>query len=88
MDGPEWRDVQRVVDGALDRSPESRDAYIDEACGGNDRLRESAKRLVEGCDRAQRAGGILASPAMHLRLHCSSIRRDRMRLAPMSGTRA
>ncbi len=64
MDGPEWRDVQRVVDGALDRSPESRDAYIDEACGGNDRLRESAKRLVEGCDRAQRAGGILASPAI------------------------
>lgn len=64
MDSPEWHELQRIVDGALDLSPSLRNAYLDEVCDGNDRLRASAKRLVEGCDRAQRANGILGSPAI------------------------
>ena len=60
----QWRDVQRLVDGALDLPPTARAAYLDESCGANVALREHATRLVNACERAARADGLLAAPAI------------------------
>jgi serine/threonine-protein kinase len=69
-DGPDgvaarasWHELQRLVDGALDRPPGARDAYLDDACGTDTALRSRAARLVDACERAERAGGVLAGPA-------------------------
>ena len=61
-----WRDIQRVVDGALDLPPLARSAYVEETCGADTTLREHAMRLVHSCERAERADGLLAAPAVDL----------------------
>jgi eukaryotic-like serine/threonine-protein kinase len=65
MTTPErWNEIQRVVDGALDRPPAARATYLDEACGTDTALREDAARLLEACERAAREGSPFAtSPA-------------------------
>ena len=50
-----WRELQRVVDGALDRPRADRAAYLDETCGTNGALRDEAERLLDACERAGRA---------------------------------
>jgi eukaryotic-like serine/threonine-protein kinase len=61
-----WRDVQAVVDGALDLAPDARAAYLDVACGADAVLRERAARLLDACERAARSGGLLAAPVAEL----------------------
>jgi serine/threonine protein kinase/TolB-like protein len=59
-----WRAIQRVVDGALDLPPAARAAYLDTACGSDSALREDTTRLLDACERAERADGLLAAPAV------------------------
>ena len=61
-----WAEVQRVVDGALDRSPAARAAYLDAACGGDSGLRADAARLIDACERAEQGSGFLSVPAAAL----------------------
>ena len=64
MTSPEhWREIQRVVDGALDLAPAERTSYLDEACHRDPLLREEAARLLEACERAALGGGLFAMPA-------------------------
>ena len=64
MTSPEhWREIQRVVDGALDLAPAERTSYLDEACRRDPLLREEAARLLEACERAALGGGLFAMPA-------------------------
>src|SRR5688572_10787155 len=65
-DTARWQEIQRLVDGALDRPPDKRAHYLDAASGGDAALRESAARLVEACEQAARADGVLAAPASAL----------------------
>lgn len=58
-----WREIQHAVDGALDLPPDARAAYLDVTCGADAALRESVARLLDACERAERADGILAAPA-------------------------
>jgi TolB-like protein/tetratricopeptide (TPR) repeat protein len=58
-----WRDVQRVVDGALDLPTGERAPYLDRACNGDAALREEAVRLLQACERAAQSGGLFARPA-------------------------
>src|SRR5688572_20179111 len=66
MSAERWREIQHAVDGALDLPPDARAAYLDAACGGDAALRESVARLLDACERAERADGILAAPAAEL----------------------
>ena len=63
MSADRWREIQQAVDGALDLPPESRAAYLDAACGADAELRASVARLLDACERAERADGLLAAPA-------------------------
>jgi len=63
-DASRWRRVQDVVDAALDLPPEARDAYVAETCGDAPDLRDEVVRLLNACEHARRAGGVLDSPAL------------------------
>ncbi|MEO6528522.1 MAG: protein kinase [Gemmatimonadaceae bacterium] len=58
-----WREIQRVVDGALDLPPAERDAFVSEACGPDVALSVQARQLLEACERAAGSDGFLAGPA-------------------------
>ena len=55
-----WRQVQAVVDAALDVPSSARAALLDHACEGDPALRAEAERLVRSCDDAQ---GFMEEPA-------------------------
>ncbi len=61
--GRRWADLQRVVDGALDLPPDARAAYLGSACGDDLLLRHDAERLLDACERAASAEGLLAGSA-------------------------
>jgi hypothetical protein len=63
-----WVQVQRVLDGALDRSDEARAAFILESCGDDADLYDQVVRLVNACERAEQRQSVLASPAAALAL--------------------
>ncbi len=43
----EWEEVDRLFDEALDRPPQERAAFLEEACGGRPALREEVEALLE-----------------------------------------
>jgi serine/threonine-protein kinase len=46
MDADRWNTIERVFDAALDRPPEERAAFLDDACGGDDALRNEVEALL------------------------------------------
>ena len=67
MDDPlnpeRWRTIERILDTAFDLPPFEREAWIDEACGGDADLRARVLALL---DADQSAGGLLDESADHL----------------------
>jgi serine/threonine-protein kinase len=69
MTSPErWREIQQVLDGALDRSSETRTAFIAERCGDDLDLYDRVERLLKACERAEQRESVLATPAAELAL--------------------
>lgn len=69
MTSPErWREIQRVLDGALDRSSDARTTFVAESCGDDADLSDQVLRLVQACERAEQRESVLASPASELAL--------------------
>ncbi len=58
-----WRDVQRILDGALDLPPEARDTYVTDACGADHSLRAEVTALLTACTEAEEAAAVFASHA-------------------------
>lgn len=58
-----WRDIQRILDAALDLAPELRAAYLIDACGEDAALRQEVTALLTACTHAEQADTFLGSPA-------------------------
>lgn len=58
-----WRQIETLLDGALDREPDERAAYLDEACGDDPILRHEVQALL---DAEKEAPGFLDEPALAL----------------------
>ena len=56
-----WREVEDVLQAALDRPPRERAAFLDEACAGDDELRSEAAELINAHDEA---GDFIEQPAI------------------------
>jgi serine/threonine protein kinase len=56
-----WQQVEDVLQAALDRPPEVRAAYLDEACAGDEELKKDAAELLAAHDEA---GDFLEQPAI------------------------
>ena len=56
MDTParkRWRELEQLLDAALDLRAEERGAFLDRACGSDAELRRDLERLVHSCEAAQ-----------------------------------
>jgi serine/threonine-protein kinase len=49
-----WRQVDRVLQEALELAPAERAAFLDEACGGDEELRQEVESLISFQERAER----------------------------------
>ena len=47
-----WQKVEEVLQGALDRPPQDRTSFLDEACAGDDQLKKEAASLINAHDEA------------------------------------
>src|ERR1700720_4334828 len=61
MDPDRWKQIDHLLQAALERPPKERDAFLRSACAGDDALAREVRSLL----RAQhQAGSFLESPAM------------------------
>ena len=63
MDTDRWNHVDQLLQSALDMPAVERDAYLRNACGGDQRLEDEVRSLVAAHDRADR---FLGAPAIDL----------------------
>ncbi len=56
-----WQKVEAVLQDALDRSPQERVSFLDEACAGDEQLLDEATSLVNAYDEA---GDFIEQPAI------------------------
>ena len=56
-----WQEVEDVLQGALDRPPQERASFLDEACAGDDQLKDEATSLINAYDEA---GDFIEQPAI------------------------
>ena len=52
MNAEQFKRVDQLFDAALDVPPEERDAFLQEACGGDEELRHQVERLLRHAARA------------------------------------
>ena len=63
MDSEQWKLLNKLLHGALQRPPEERDAFVREACAGNEGLEREARSLLK---LEQKAGEFLERPAIDM----------------------
>jgi len=61
MDPERWKHVDRLLQAALERSPEKRDAFLRDACSGDSALEHEVRSLLSA---GQQAGSFLERPAV------------------------
>ena len=61
MDAERWARIDRLLDDAMDRDKQSRAAFLDEACRGDEELRRDVESLLEAHSRSQ---PFLSTPAL------------------------
>jgi serine/threonine protein kinase/Tol biopolymer transport system component len=61
MDQERWQKIEELFHEALERAPESRQAFLDVACGGDADLQRQVELLLA---KAREAGSFLETPAM------------------------
>ncbi len=63
MDSEQWKQLDKLLHAALQRPPGERDAYLAEACAGNELLEREARSLLT---LEQQAEGFLERPAIEI----------------------
>ena len=63
MDSEQWKQLDNLLHAALQRAPEERDAFLREACAGNEQLEREARALLR---LEQKAEGFLDRPAIEV----------------------
>src|ERR1051326_6509254 len=63
MDSEQWKQLDKLLHAALQRAPEERDAFLRQACAGDERLEREARSLLT---LEQQAEDFLEKPAMEM----------------------
>src|SRR5690242_16350213 len=63
MDSERWKQVDDVLQSVMDRAPEERDAFLRQACAGDEALEREVRSLLTS---EERAGRFLENPAMEV----------------------
>jgi len=63
MDSDRWKQIDGLLQSALERPPDERDAFLRQACGGDEALEREVRSLLAS---QQAAGSFLDSPAIEV----------------------
>ena len=63
MDSNRWKQVDNLLQAVLERPPAERDAFLRQACAGDEALEREVRSLVTS---QQQAGSFLESPAIEM----------------------
>src|SRR5215510_212671 len=63
MEADRWEQIERLYHSALEREPEAREAFLDEACAGDEALRREVAELL-ACDHP--SNSCIQSPAIEI----------------------
>jgi serine/threonine protein kinase len=63
MDSEQWKQIDKLLHAVLEHSPEERDAFLRQACAGDERLEREARSLLM---LEQQAEGFLEKPAIEV----------------------
>src|SRR5882757_6491650 len=63
MDPQQWQQVDNLLHLVLDRPPEDRDAFLRQACGGDEALEREVRSLLTA---QEQAGSFLQNPAIEV----------------------
>ena len=76
MDSERWKQVDNVLQSVLDRAPEERDAFLRQACAGDEALEREVRSLLTS---EEQAGRFLENPAMEVAARASLAGRAKTR---------
>jgi Tol biopolymer transport system component/serine/threonine protein kinase len=77
MSAERYQQAAHLYHAALEREPDERAAFLDEACGGDDELRREIESLLKAHDKA---GNYFAAPAMEVAAGLLAERRSLLRV--------
>jgi len=62
MDPQRWKQIDELLDAAFELEPGQRRAFLDQACAGDEALREEIEKLLASDERAR---SFIESPALN-----------------------
>ena len=65
MDSDQWKQLDKLLHAVLERPPQERDAFLRQACAGDERLEREARSLLT---LEQKAEEFLETPAIEVRI--------------------
>ena len=72
MDSEHWKQLDKLLHGALQRPTEERDAFLRDVCAGNEELEREARSLLK---LEQKAGEFLERPAIEVAAQAAVLER-------------
>ena len=81
MDSERWKQVDNLLQSALERPPDERDAFLRQACAGDEALEREVRSLLASDEQA---GRFLESPAIEVAARALARQQSRT-TAPESG---
>ena len=63
MDPERWQQIDKLLDEVLDREPDQRQAFLEQACSGDEDLRKQVEALLAAHEKA---GSFIGSPAIEV----------------------
>ena len=73
MDSDRWKQVDGLLQSALERPPEERDAFLRQACAGDEALEREVRSLLTS---QQQAGSFLDSPAIDVAARAIALKQN------------
>ena len=62
MDPERWKQIDRLLESALDCATSERDAFLRRACGGDEQLEREVRSLLDAHDRADAFSASISPP--------------------------
>ena len=74
MDSERWKQVDNLLQSALELPPEKRDAFLRRACAGDKALEREVRSLLSS---QQQAGSFLESPAIEVAARAIALKQNK-----------
>src|SRR5690349_24711558 len=73
MDSERWKRIDSLLQSVLERPPEEREAFLRQACAGDEALEREVRSLLAS---QQQAGSFLESPAIEVAARAAALQQN------------